>query len=125
MKKATKPYQTIYITSFISDSIQDGKLITFMAVDEFQGKLFPPKACKVALNEIEYIGTLVEFFNGINENYNRNKHAQSTNYIVDITQSLHPIISGMIMSEDNLIYNPEKVKTIFAPILLAFENHNS
>ena len=73
-------------------------------------------------NDDEFIGTLVKFFNGINDNYNREIHAQSTTYIVDLPEAFHPIVKGIIMKEDNLVYNPQKVEQVFEPVFKEMGN---
>jgi len=65
---------------------------------------------------------LVKFFNGINDNYNRNIHTQSTTYIVDLPVPFHPIVKGLIIKDDNLVYNPEKVKQVFKPVFREMGN---
>jgi len=115
MKKATKPFEIIYITSFISKSA-DGDNYSFMAIDEFSDFLYPAVMVPEFKNDNELVGTLVKFFNGINDSYNREIHAQSTTYIVDLPEVFHPFVKSMIMKEDNLVYSPEKVVKIFKPI---------
>ena len=121
MKQPTKPYEIVYITSFISESA-DGDVFTFMAMDEASEFMFPPVVAPEFKNDDEFIGTLVKFFNGINDNYNRDIHAQSTTYIVDLPEAFHPIVKSMIMKEDNLVYNPEKVEQVFKPVFKEMGN---
>ena len=121
MKQPTKPYEIVYITFFISEST-DGDMYTFMAIDGFADYLYPPVVAPEFKNDDEFIGMLVKFFNGINDNYNREVHAQSTAYIVDLPESFHPIVKSLIMKADNLVYNPEKVEQVFKPVFKEMGN---
>lgn len=123
MKQPTKPYEIIYITTFMSESA-DGDVYTFMALDAFADYLYPPVVATEFKNDDEFIGTLVKFFNGINDNYNRNIHPQSTTYVVDLPEAFHPIVKGMIMNEDNLVYNPKKVKQVFKHVFDEMKKFN-
>ncbi|MGV6862639.1 MAG: hypothetical protein ACWA41_12780 [Putridiphycobacter sp.] len=87
-----------------------------MALDAFADYLFKSMVVSMFKNDDEVFSTLISIFNGINENYNRNIHPQSTTYIVHLLVPFHPIFKAMIMNKDNLIYNPDKFKQEFKPV---------
>jgi hypothetical protein len=35
---------------------------------------------------------------------------------VELPEGFHPIVKGLIMKDDSLVYNPEKVEQVFKPV---------
>lgn len=121
MKKTNKPFEVIYITALVTPTIEDGDIITLLALDDYSKALFPPAMKKVDGTDEEFLDMLVKFFNGINAKYNRAIHAQSTVYYTDLPEPFHPFISAVIMKDDKLVFEINKVKQVFQPILKDFE----
>lgn len=121
MKKPTKAYEVIYVNSFITPT-KEGHAITFMAMDAFSEYMFPPAGCQQGgATDNEFTETLMGFFNEINQQYDRTKHADKTTYVVNFPPELHPLIQGMLMKGDSLEHNPEKVQQAFKPLLEKFQ----
>ncbi len=115
--KATKPHERIYFTSFGVKTQDEGDMICFIALDEYSDYLYKPFITPDFKDINDMINAFVSFFNGINENYNRKIHAQSTIFITDLDPEIHPIAKSIIMKEDSLVYNPEKTKKKLEPII--------
>ena len=116
MKKATTPFERIYITCFSVPTDEDGICITFMAKDEFTGKLHPPVTCKEFKNIEDVVAIMVELFNAINANYDKRIYSPSTEYITDLPDDLNNIVKSMIAKRDRLISNPKLVKAVFLDV---------
>ena len=120
--KTIKPFEIIYITAIVTPTTVDGDILTLLALDDYSEFLHPPMASPINISENELVDILVQFFNGINSTYERNKHAQFTTYYIDLPEELHPIISAIIMKDDKLIYDPKIVAKKFKPVLKAFDD---
>ncbi|WP_107037898.1 hypothetical protein [Brumimicrobium mesophilum] len=115
--KTTKPFEVIYITGIVTPTAEDGDVLTFLALDDYSKFLFPPQMKKTESTDTEFIDTLVKFFNGINETYDRKIHAQSTIYYTDLPKPFHPFMSSVIMKDDKLMFKPILVEQVFQPII--------
>jgi len=115
--KTTKPFEVIYITGIVTPTAEDGDVLTFLALDDYSKFLFPPQMNKVESTDTEFIDTLVKFFNGINETYDREIHAKSTIYYTNLPEPFHPFMSGVIMKDDKLLFEKELVEKVFQPII--------
>ena len=118
--KTTKPFEVIYITGIVTPTAEDGDVLTFLALDDYSKFLFPPQMKKVESTDTEFIDLLVNFFNGINETYDRKIHAQSTIYYTNLPESFHSFMSSVIMKDDKLLFEEELVEKVFQPIIKEF-----
>lgn len=123
--KTLKPFEIIYITAIVTPTSDEGDVLTLLALDDYSEFLHPPVATHTKISDNELVRILVQFFNGINSTYDRNIHAQFTNYYIDLPEALHPLISGLIMKDDKFIYDPKIVSKKFNPILKKLSSFRS
>jgi len=119
--RATKPYETIYITAFMNETEDNERIVTYMAMDEYSSFVHPPIVAPSPNTNDELIGTLVKFYNSIIENYNPTIHAKVITFITHLPEPINDIFKAMIMPKDNLVSNPKKVKDKFQPIFKMME----
>jgi hypothetical protein len=122
-KKTSKPFEIVYITAVFSQTTDEGDVLTLLALDDYSEFLHPPVSTSLNITDNELVGTLVQFFNGINSTYDRSIHAQFSNYYIDLPEELHPLLSGLIMKDDKLFYDPKTVSKKFKPILKMLTSH--
>ena len=119
MKMTNKSYEIVYISTVQIPTEQEIALI-YLAMDDYSEVVFEPVVSPLPKNEEEIFANLVKFFNNINANYDRTKHAQTTIYITDYPENLHPFMRAVMMKGDSLVYDPKKTEQVFKPVLEAF-----
>jgi hypothetical protein len=115
--KTSKPFEIVYITAIVTPTVDDEDVLTLLALDDYSEFLHPPVGTHTKISENELVGILVQFFNGINSTYDRNIHAQFTNYYIDLPEELHPLLLGLNTKDDKLFYEPKTVSKKFNPII--------
>jgi len=115
----SKPYEIVYISTFQIPT-QEGNKVMYLAMDDYSEVIFEPVMSPLPKNEEETIDNLVQLFNGINENYDRNKHAQVTIYVTDYPKELHPFMRAVIMKDDSLVFDPKKTEKALKPFIDGF-----
>lgn len=121
MKPTTQPHEVIYITAFRSSTQTEGDVITLFALDDFSKALFPFQTFKVGANDNQITEAFVLFLNGINKNYDRTKHAQSTTYYTDIPTVMLPMVKVMITPDSQIIHDQQIVQKAFIPVFQNME----
>jgi hypothetical protein len=117
MKKTTLPHEVIYTTALRTNTQQDGAVFMLLALDDFSQTLFEPTMLLGSSTDEQLVGTLVNFMNGINKNYDRNKHAQATTYYTDMPAEVLPIIQSLLTPDSQIIHDPKTVEMAFKPVL--------
>lgn len=122
MKKSAKLYERVFITSFMTNTKEDGEIATFLAMEGLSGKIFPPVLTKKFESIEDILNLLQRLFNTINADYNRAIHAQQTKYITDISEEFLPFMKAMILPEDSIVFDKKATKEMFKEV---FEMLNS
>lgn len=116
MERPTKLYERVFITGFISNTKEDGEILTLLGMDGLSFKLHDPVFVKKFQAIEDIADMMVQMFNAINKDYKRNIHAQSTEYITDLSKDFHPFMKAMMMKEDTLVYDPIATQKAFKDV---------
>lgn len=118
MKKTTRPLERVYLTAFGNDTVDDGVIYTFIALDDFSEVLFMLGVEK-ALNEQAVLNNVINLVN--KEDFYQRLTDKFT-LVLPFGNTIEDTIDTVISTYNgNVIFDEKLVSKKFKPVFKAFE----
>ena len=117
MKKATKPFEHIYIFITGFNTELDGKIMAIFALDEYSRYAFNPILNKELTTDHELQLVLKKLFDSIFREYKPGIHAESTTFITNLPDITGPFIRETITGKHSIVFNEKETQKAVKPII--------